>query len=130
MRENSVDEILDLSTAFRIPNAPVGNGANVTAFDHFVERGAFVANPRDGFTQPGPPVPRRRRRSARAASRRLGSASTPTLPRSATGAQASRRRDRSEPSALPFEGLRVLDMTTLLGGAVVHARAGACSAPR
>ena len=55
VRENQVDDILDLSTAFRIPNAPVGNGANVTSFDQFVERGAFVSNPRDGFTQPGPP---------------------------------------------------------------------------
>ena len=55
MRENSVDDILDLSSAFRIPNAPVGNGANVTSFDQFAERGTFVTNPRDGFTQPGPP---------------------------------------------------------------------------
>ena len=55
VRENRVDDILDLSTAFRIPNAPVGNGANVTSFDQFVERGTFVSNPRDGFTQPGPP---------------------------------------------------------------------------
>ena len=55
MRENNVDDILDLSSAFRIPNAPVGNGANVTTFDQFTERGTFVTNPRDGFTQPGPP---------------------------------------------------------------------------
>ena len=55
VRENDVDDILDLSSAFRIPNAPVGNGANVTTFDQFTERGTFVANPRDGFTQPGPP---------------------------------------------------------------------------
>ncbi len=55
MRENSVDDILDLSSAFRIPNAPVGNGDNVTSFDQFVERRTFVTNPRDGFTQPRPP---------------------------------------------------------------------------
>ena len=55
VRENNVDDILDLSSAFRIPNAPVGNGANVTTFDQFTERGTFVTNPRDGFTQPGPP---------------------------------------------------------------------------
>jgi crotonobetainyl-CoA:carnitine CoA-transferase CaiB-like acyl-CoA transferase len=55
VRENSVDEILDLSSAFRIPNAPVGNGATVTSFEQFVDRGTFVDNPRDGFTQPGPP---------------------------------------------------------------------------
>src|SRR5690606_10569433 len=53
--EQTVDEIRDLATAFRIPNAPVANGANVESLDHFQARGSFVTNPRDGFRQPGPP---------------------------------------------------------------------------
>ncbi len=53
--DQTVDEIRELATAFRIPNAPVANGANVESLDHFVARGSFVSNPRDGFTQPGPP---------------------------------------------------------------------------
>ena len=52
---NTVDDIRELATAFRIPNAPVGNGANVASLDQFAERGSFVCNPRDGFQQPGPP---------------------------------------------------------------------------
>ena len=52
---NPVDEIRELATAFRIPNAPVGNGANIASLDHFRERGSFVRNPRDGFQQPGHP---------------------------------------------------------------------------
>ena len=80
VRENTVDEVLDLATAFRIPNAPVGNGANVTSFDQFAERGTFVTNPRDGFTQPGPPY-----------------RTTPSLPRTATRA-APRRAHRPLPS--------------------------------
>ena len=48
-------EIRDLATAFRIPNAPVANGANIADLDHFQERRSFVANPRDGFHQPDHP---------------------------------------------------------------------------
>ena len=51
------DDIRELATAFRIPNAPVANGANITELEHFAHRGSFVANPRDGFRQPDPPVP-------------------------------------------------------------------------
>ncbi len=115
VRENRVDDILDLSTAFRIPNAPVGNGANVAAFDQFVERGAFVTNPRDGFTQPGPPY-RASPSLVRAPqpAPRLGE-HTDTY-RSAMGAQATKDEASKEASALPFEGLRVLDMTSFWAG--------------
>ena len=125
----SVDEVLDVASAFRIPNAPIANGANITSFEHFRARGTFVANPRDGAANPGPPF-------------RLGSASlrsadpAPRLgetplgearfgaPRENGGADSSTR--------LPFEGLRVLDMTSywagpltghvlaLLGAEVIH----------
>jgi crotonobetainyl-CoA:carnitine CoA-transferase CaiB-like acyl-CoA transferase len=124
VRQNSVDEILDLSSAFRIPNAPVGNGATVTTFEQFVERGTFVDNPRDGFTQPGPPY---------RATPPLARAPEPA-PRLGEHTDAYRSRVRSEgreireittrnaisrslPSeGLPFEGLRVLDMTSFWAG--------------
>ena len=53
--DQTVDEIRDLATAFRIPNARVANGANVEKLDHYMTRQSFVVNPRDGFTQPAPP---------------------------------------------------------------------------
>lgn len=112
VRENTVDDILDLSSAFRIPNAPVGNGATVTAFDQFVERGTFVTNPRDGFTQPGPPyrtAPSLMR--APTPSPRLGE-HTDHHRNSAPG----RRNERAATSTLPFENLRVLDMTSFWAG--------------
>ena len=55
LRDQNVDDVRELASAFRIPNSPVGNGENVTAMDHFVARGAFTTNPRDGFTQPSHP---------------------------------------------------------------------------
>src|SRR6185312_5087935 len=50
--DHTVDEIRDLATAFRIPNAPVSNGATIAELDHFGQRRSFTTNPRDGFLQP------------------------------------------------------------------------------
>ncbi len=119
--EQTVDEIRDLATAFRIPNAPVANGANVEALDHFVARESFVVNPRDGFTQPTYPY-----RMAPVTLRppepapRLGEhtehyRSRTRVPRDAQRSAAVGTADSGK-RALPFEGLRVIDMTTFWAG--------------
>jgi crotonobetainyl-CoA:carnitine CoA-transferase CaiB-like acyl-CoA transferase len=115
LRHEKIDDIRDIASAFRIPNSPVGNGENVTEMDHFVERGSFVVNPRDGFTQPAAPyrlTPQMLRPPAPAP--RLGehtdtyrTAGLP--PRPAPDAPKA-------PDRLPFSGLRVLDMTTFWAG--------------
>jgi crotonobetainyl-CoA:carnitine CoA-transferase CaiB-like acyl-CoA transferase len=115
LRHQKVDDVRDLASAFRIPNSPVGNGQNVTAMDHFVERGAFTTNPRDGFVQPNHPYrlsgidlrpqsPAPRLGEHTVAVRELASTPRPAP----TGRP---HRDR-----LPFSGLRVLDMTTFWAG--------------
>jgi crotonobetainyl-CoA:carnitine CoA-transferase CaiB-like acyl-CoA transferase len=110
-----VDEIRDLATAFRIPNAPVANGANITSLDHFQERGSFVRNPRDGFLQPGPPY-----RMGHGQLRQPGPA--PRLGqhtaryRSAEMARRPAPNAAGVPNRLPFSGIRVLDMTTFWAG--------------
>ena len=53
--DRTVEEVLQEASAFRIPNAPITNGANAATWAHFCERGTFVANPRDGATNPRPP---------------------------------------------------------------------------
>jgi crotonobetainyl-CoA:carnitine CoA-transferase CaiB-like acyl-CoA transferase len=128
VRENNVDDILDLASAFRIPNAPVGNGANVTSFDQFTERHTFVTNPRDGFSQPGPPyrmdpplvrtpqsAPRLGEHTAhyrsrvRSHGREIREITTRNVPL-ARGEVPPISRE------LPFEGVRVLDMTSFWAG--------------
>ena len=117
VESQTVDEIRDLATAFRIPNAPVANGANVESLDHFVERGSFVANPRDGFTQPAPPY-RTRPELIRApqAAPRLGEHTEHYRRNGQTGRKKRRNHAQTSVSALPFEGLRVVDMTTFWAG--------------
>lgn len=115
LKDHSVDEIRELASAFRIPNAPVGNGANIAEIDHFKARGSLVTNPRDGFSQPDHPYrlrPAQLRRPEPAP--RLGEdtdryrdAQRP--PRPAKGALRASNR-------LPLSGLRILDMTTFWAG--------------
>ncbi|PRC43084.1 CoA transferase, partial [Mycobacterium sp. ITM-2017-0098] len=119
--DQTVDEIRDLATAFRIPNAPVANGANVEQLDHYVERGSFVVNPRDGFTQPAHPYrmsPATLRYPSPAP--RLGEhtgayRSRTCIPGSAEASPATGEAP-SRTEGLPFEGLRVIDMTTFWAG--------------
>ncbi len=120
VRENRIEDILDLSSAFRIPNAPVGNGANVTSFDQFAERGTFVKNPRDGFTQPGPPY--RTSPSLSCAPQpapRLGEHTDHYRRNGHLGVKTARITAQTDVSAgvKPlFEGVRVLDMTSFWAG--------------
>ena len=118
VRENRVDDILELSSAFRIPNAPVGNGATVTSFDQFIDRNAFVTNPRDGFTQPGPPY-RTTPSLVRAPqpAPRLGQHTADYRRNGIQGREGERLAAGNSISAgLPFEGVRVLDMTSFWAG--------------
>ena len=126
---HTVEEILDEASTFRIPNAPIANGANITTFEHFRERGPSwpthvtarrIHDRRTGLDQPTCDVPRRHRVSA---SMPIGDC--PSRP-------PRENRPAANETRLPFEGLRVLDMTSywagplaghvlaLLGAEVVH----------
>jgi crotonobetainyl-CoA:carnitine CoA-transferase CaiB-like acyl-CoA transferase len=114
VENNLVDEIRELATAFRIPNAPVANGANIASLEHFVERGSFVRNP-GGFQQPGHPYrmqPAHLRQPGPAP--RLGEHTA--LYRAVPGTPRAAPITTGSPNRLPFTGLRVLDMTTFWAG--------------
>ena len=116
VESRTVDEIRELATAFRIPNAPVANGANIDALDQFQARGSFVTNPRDGFRQPGHPYrmqPARLRDPAPAP--RLGE-HTEHYRRNEIPRRRGFAAGNSSSAKLPFSGLRVLDMTTFWAG--------------
>ena len=51
LETHTVAEICELGELFRVPVAQVGNGRDVLAMDHFVERGVFVEHP-EGFVAP------------------------------------------------------------------------------
>jgi crotonobetainyl-CoA:carnitine CoA-transferase CaiB-like acyl-CoA transferase len=53
-RQHTVDEIIEIATAMRIPVTPIGNGRTTPAIDHLVARGVFSKGPA-GFLQPRPP---------------------------------------------------------------------------
>jgi crotonobetainyl-CoA:carnitine CoA-transferase CaiB-like acyl-CoA transferase len=114
VENNLVDEIRELATAFRIPNAPVASGANIASLEHFQERGSFVRNP-GGFHQPGHPYrmrPVQLRQPGPAP--RLGEHTA--LYRAATVAPRTVPTPSGAANRLPFGGLRVLDMTTFWAG--------------
>lgn len=121
IRARTVDEVAESATAFRIPNAPIANGANVTEMEHYGVRGSFIENPGGGFTQPNhpyrmsafelnplTPAPRHGEHTEAYRAR---------FQRSESGQQPKRTRtERASQEALPFAGMRVLDMTAFWAG--------------
>ncbi len=57
VQSNPVDEIRELATAFRIPNAPVANGANIASLDHFQRAGLVCVQSARRFPPARPPLP-------------------------------------------------------------------------
>ena len=110
MRERTVEEIVDLGQLFRLPLAPLGNGATIPDMDHLQQRGVYVDNPA-GFRQPRPPW--------------LMSAAAPSPIRTAPGIGDSDtaslwepRQSAPEPTTgeQPLAGLRVIDFTAFWAG--------------
>ncbi len=118
--DHTVTEVLELASAFRLPNAPIVNGANAADVEHFRVRDTFHTNPRDGALRPRPPW---RFESVSLREPQPG----PELGESASGGTwssdgpwAGRESACSETvGEEPFSGLRVLDMTTFWAGPLV-----------
>ena len=116
MAEHTTAEVLELAGAFRIPHAPIGNGATIPATDHFA----------------GPRLDRRRTRATASTSptgptgsTRPSSASPAPAPRlgehdadATPGERATHRRGRGRGVGrrCRSQGLRVLDLTAFWAG--------------
>lgn len=115
-REHTVDEIIEASSLLRIPCVPVGNGSTVLEMTHLRERGVYIDNPA-GFKQPR--VPYRMDHEPRP----LEPAPDLGQHQSEVEAEASSARPSLAPptgeGAVPFEGLRVVDLTAFWAGPTV-----------
>lgn len=112
MRAHTSQEIIDLATAFRIPVAPIGNGATTPQFDHIRDGGYFEPRPDGPGVQPCAPFRFHR-----------GPVSRQRTPAPALGeldadAQFSGIAT-SAPARTRIEGLRVLDLTAFWAGPTV-----------
>jgi crotonobetainyl-CoA:carnitine CoA-transferase CaiB-like acyl-CoA transferase len=112
----TVDEVCEAATTFRIPNAAVGNGANLPELAQHEERGSYVKNPTHGFTQPGHPY-----RMTSFALRQAEPAPalgehTEALRAELDSTSTTRTTSPNRVGAQPFAGMRVLDMTAFWAG--------------
>jgi crotonobetainyl-CoA:carnitine CoA-transferase CaiB-like acyl-CoA transferase len=109
----SAETISDLAAAFRIPTAPVLNGASITDLDHLRDRALFQTNPRGDFPHPRPPF----RSTATSPTPVVGA---PRLHENNASLQAhprSRPPTTAEPlGGDPLKGVRVFDLTAFWAG--------------
>jgi len=111
---HSVDEIVGLCQAFRIPAAPVGDGEKLPRYAQFVQRPFYTTEPGGDLTFPGPPwrlggTPASARRAAPTLSH---AAETPAAFPAPRVAVSERLTATTTDPALPFAGLRVVDLGT------------------
>jgi len=115
-REQSVDEIVEITNLMRIPCTPIGDGSNLPERDQFKVRGVYSKAP-GGFLQPRPPYLFERCRL-----RPFGSA--PKLGEHTKKVQAM--LEKAKPTALqatggdplPLTGLRVVELSTFWAGPI------------
>ncbi|WP_081287678.1 CoA transferase [Mycobacterium asiaticum] len=110
MAERTVAEIVELGQLFRLPIAPLGNGATVRDMEYMTQRGVFITNPA-GFHQPRPPW--LMSRCAPAPVRQTpavgGGNDEPVWP-------AKESKPATAAPGLPLDGVRIVDLTAFWAG--------------
>ncbi len=112
--EHEVAEVVEQAAMFRIPAAPVLDGASLVQFGLFARGRLFEPNPRGGFSHPRSPF----------LSSATGPRPTAAAPTIGEHEQVPFASDRSTPSPqrprrradLPLDGTRVLDITAFWAG--------------
>jgi crotonobetainyl-CoA:carnitine CoA-transferase CaiB-like acyl-CoA transferase len=118
---HTVDEIRELATAFRLPHAPIANGANLPAMDQFEARQSFIANPAGHFVQPQAPFrmhPARLRpmEPSPTLGSHTGAWSGDAGSTTGSGSGSATGSGSGPAAGLPLSGLRILDMTAFWAG--------------
>ena len=116
--ERDAQDVVELSQAFRVPAAPVGDGRMMLEYAQFRERPFFIEE--DGVTMPGPPY----RLGATPAARRGraptlgdgGMAPTVSARSAAPHPGQPAENGEGEAASLPFAGLRVVDLGSFWAG--------------
>ncbi len=115
-RAHSVDEIVALCQALRIPVAPIGNGETVLRTDHMLARGFYREHP-GGFTVPGVPFRLEKGESRPlSASPALGEHTEQVLAGIGRRVGSGAVEAREPVSERPLAGLRVVDFTAFWAG--------------
>ncbi|GMU77543.1 MAG: CoA transferase [Acidimicrobiia bacterium] len=136
---HTVDEIVSLCQAFRIPAAPVGDGEKLVHYPQFVARPFFTTEPGGDLVFPGPPwrlsaTPAEARRPAPTLTEAADAAAAFHAPRRSPAAHPLVPSGLGAPTApptdpaLPFAGLRVVDLGTFWAGPYVGMYLGAFGA--
>jgi crotonobetainyl-CoA:carnitine CoA-transferase CaiB-like acyl-CoA transferase len=120
--QRTTAEVIELAGLLRIPVAEVGNGQSVVELEHFAAHGFYRRDASGTFLQPEVPY-----RLGDGAQRRtpepapcLGEATYYYLDRLSDGQLRPKPAPESNGnSALPFEGLRVADLTAFWAGPIV-----------
>ena len=112
-------EVVEEASLLRIPVAHIGNGENLTGFDHFVERGVYVDNPGGGFRQPRVPWRIHGEVTRAFTPAPLIGADTDAV-RAALGERSVSRAHAAPsspaPNDWPLAGVRVVDLTAFWAG--------------
>ena len=114
MAEHTTAEVLELAGAFRIPHAPIGNGATIPTVDHVRARGSIVRNPTGGFDEPARPY--RFDPPLTPTARTRGRSTSEATHFSHEFAGSGFEGGAGGAGELPFAGLRVLDLTAFWAG--------------
>jgi crotonobetainyl-CoA:carnitine CoA-transferase CaiB-like acyl-CoA transferase len=109
--EHTVEEIVGICQAFRIPAAPVGDGRSVPRYAQFRVRPFFTTEPGSELPFPGPPW----RLSGTPARARVPAPALPATVAASAPPWGPPRHDETADGGdadAPFAGLRVLDLGT------------------
>jgi crotonobetainyl-CoA:carnitine CoA-transferase CaiB-like acyl-CoA transferase len=110
LRERTVEEIVELGQLFRLPIAPLGNGATIRQLAHLNDRGVYVSNPA-GFHQPRAPWLMSQCEPAPLSE-------APALGDADDEPAWQQREPAPEPAdhRLPLAGVRIVDLTAFWAG--------------